>query len=127
MDANKLERDALLAAAPFVTKLGKTRAGERSRIWIEGKRLAAAGFVVGEKFRLVVVPGVPADAHLPAKAGEFQLWLDPKGERTVSGKGDKPIIDIVGAQVIETFGQHGTHVSAQYVAGLVCITIKAAG
>ena len=31
------------------TKLGTARRVERSRIWIEGKRLTAAGFAVGRK------------------------------------------------------------------------------
>jgi len=34
----------------IVSKLGKTRAGERSRIWLEGKRLAAHGFAKGAPF-----------------------------------------------------------------------------
>mgnify|MGYP003662504822 CR=1 FL=1 len=41
--------------------------------------------------------------------------------RKVSGKGDKPIIDITGAQVRETFG-HNTHVLASFAAGVIRIT-----
>ena len=34
----------------LTTKLGTARRVERSRIWIEGKRLTAAGFAVGRYF-----------------------------------------------------------------------------
>jgi hypothetical protein len=36
----------------------------------------------------------------------IQLKLEPKGKYKVSGKGDKPIIDISGGAVTETFAEH---------------------
>ena len=36
--------------ATLTTKLGKTRAGDGSRIWIEGKRLLEAGWLRGTRF-----------------------------------------------------------------------------
>jgi hypothetical protein len=86
--------------ATFEHKLGKTRAGEGTRIWLEGKRLIDHGFTHGAhvrrewhegKLRLAVV-----DADTFANL--------PRVERTtVAGSPDRPIIDIVGAAVREAF------------------------
>lgn len=102
----------------FVSKLGTTRAGERTRIWLEGKRLSAHGFEPGVRFikqwdddRLVLV--TLADADEAAAYPKVSLG-------TVSGKGDKPIIDITGALVAQTFGS-GTHVTVTYRAGRISI------
>jgi hypothetical protein len=97
------------------TKLGTARRVERSRIWIEGKRLTAAGFAVGRYFiaewqdKVLTLTLLDADTIIA------------DAPRKVSGKGDKPIIDITGAQVRETFG-HGTHVLASFAAGVITIT-----
>lgn len=56
----------------------------RARIWLEGKRLTAAGFAVGDRFTIDVIEGA------------LVLRLDPNGSRKVSGKGERPIIDISG-------------------------------
>lgn len=97
----------------FMTKLGRTRAGERSRIWIEGKRLADHKFTVGTRFlkvwgdnRLVLTADPPKGAPRSAVG-------------TVSGKGDKPIIDIAGARVMSTFT--GTQVQVTYRNNLITI------
>jgi hypothetical protein len=100
----------------FETKLGKTRAGDRTRIWIEGKRLTVAGFNPGTFFlRQWSAAGLTLTA---CTAAEFE-----KAERadrgTVSGKGDKPIIDVTGAKVAETFS--GTHVLATYEPGKITV------
>ena len=59
----------------------------RPRIWLEGKRLTAAGIGRGDRFRTHKVDdGV-------------NIAIDPDGRRKVSGKGDRPIIDIVGSDV----------------------------
>jgi hypothetical protein len=105
----------------FTTKLGKTsKAGERSRIWLEGKRLAAAGFKPGT---LYAREWRDSDRELVlsvvAKARFEELARDAKG--TVSGKGDKPIIDIVGARVTEVFGA-GETVSVQFAKARITIT-----
>jgi hypothetical protein len=56
----------------------------KARIWLEGKRLDGAGFAVGARFTIDVVEGA------------LVLRLDPSGTRKVSGKGERPIIDISG-------------------------------
>jgi len=56
----------------------------RARIWLEGKRLTAAGFAVGARFSPEVIEGA------------LVLRLDPNGSRRVSGKGERPIIDMSG-------------------------------
>jgi hypothetical protein len=98
----------------FKTKLGTTRAGERTRIWIEGKRLVEHGFPVGTRIlktwysdegKLVLrIPVEPEDANA-----------------TVSGKGEKPIIDITGKLVVSTFGDV-SHVIVTYHKGRIVIT-----
>lgn len=65
--------------------IGENRA--KPRLWIEGHKLAAAGFTKGARYAL------------RAEGDVLELYLDPNGDRTVSGKatstGDKPIVDIV--------------------------------
>jgi hypothetical protein len=104
----------------FTTKLGKTSAGERSRIWIEGARLEAHGFTPKTKFLKIW----RADGTLLlAKEGTKLSGEDantPATIATVSGKGTKPIIDITGAKVVETFGS-GTHVLVTYRANRITI------
>jgi len=56
----------------------------RARIWLEGKRLTAAGFAVGSRFNIEVIEGA------------LVLRLDASGSRRVSGKGERPIIDLSG-------------------------------
>jgi hypothetical protein len=101
----------------FVSKLSHTRAGERSRIWLEGKRLAAAGFVPGLHFAKHWRAGRLSLA-LISEADFAALPRDMRGK--VSGKGDKPIIDITGRLVSETFA--GTHVAVSYSAGRINIS-----
>lgn len=109
----------MLAPTPvtFPTKLGKTRAGERSRIWIEGARLTAAGFTVGKKFHRAWSPenGLLILAILPDVSS-----LARSEYGTVSGKGEHPIIDIVGAKVIETFAT-SSHVHVTFRPNVITI------
>ena len=59
----------------------------RSRIWLEGKRLQSAGFTAGTMFSVIKAPcGIV-------------LQVSTTGERKVSGKPDRPIIDLCGATV----------------------------
>jgi hypothetical protein len=107
-------------ATVFVSKLGAAKGVARSRIWIEGKRLAEIGFVPGAYF--VKEWGAHADAtkgHVPG-ASFLELTL-LKGDEIlatapckVSGKGDKPIIDITGEKVREAFGEF-EKVSVSYI------------
>ena len=84
----------------FTHKLGTTRAGEGTRIWLEGKRLIVHGFTHG--------------AHVAREWHEGKLRLSvvdlatwealPRNERTtVAGSAARPIIDITGVQVREAF------------------------
>lgn len=101
----------------FKTKLGTTRAGEKTRIWIEGNRLASHGFACGLKFSRKWTPATLTLATI----GEAAFAALPSSERgTVSGKGAKPIIDVTGQAVFETFGT-GTHVAVTYARGLITI------
>lgn len=100
-------------AMKFTSKLGVARGHHRSRIWLQGARLTAAGFTPGTKFGVVWY------------ADRAQLFVNPQPEgyemRVVSGKGDLPIIDMVGARVLQTFG-NGTHVNVSFKAGQITIT-----
>ena len=99
------------------TKLGTARRVERSRIWLEGKRLTAAGFAVGRYF-IAEWEGKTLALTLTLLDEDTIIADAP---RKVSGKGDKPIIDITGAQVRETFG-HRSHVRASFGEGVIAIT-----
>lgn len=93
----------------FISKLGTSKGTKRARIWLQGKRLTDAGFKVGDvicatwnKASLTITPALK-----PSKRGEHD------DIRKVSGKGDMPIIDIVGQRVVETFGQND-HVKVMF-------------
>ena len=107
----------------FITKLGVARKVPRSRIWIEGKRLVAAGFTVGKYFykEWNIIDQDPADLSLVltlAKATDVMGNMPCK----VSGKGEKPIIDITGEAVFEAFGRRVTHVEVYYMKGEIQIS-----
>jgi hypothetical protein len=76
----------------FTTKLGTTRAGPSSRIWIEGQRLIAAGFLPGNKIEKDFDP-MRRTLWL-YHISDDQFATTPHELRgTVSGKGGKPIVD----------------------------------
>tara|TARA_R110002124_G_scaffold170306_1_gene337828 strand:+ start:1650 stop:1976 length:327 start_codon:yes stop_codon:yes gene_type:complete len=79
----------------------------RPRIWLEGKRLAAAGFERGVRFDLTLGT---------KRYGGLLLYLneDGSGKRKVSGKGDRPIVDIVGAEIQRCGLQSGDDVVVTY-------------
>jgi len=79
----------------------------RPRIWLEGKRLVEAGYERGVRFD--VVP-------LPLRDGGMVLAQneDGTGKRKVSGKGDRPIIDIVGAEIVNSKLRVGDEVVITY-------------
>jgi hypothetical protein len=105
----------------FTTKLGTTsKAGERTRIWLEGKRLVAHGFTVGTRYQRVWYEAAHTLILYVCKEETFaELARADKG--TVSGKGDKPIIDIVGTRVREVFGK-GETVNVTYTKNRIVIT-----
>ena len=57
----------------------------KPRIWIEGKRLTHAGLSVGDQFDMV------------RAFGQLVISKRSSGHRKVSGKGERPIIDLSGA------------------------------
>jgi hypothetical protein len=87
-------------AKTFTHKLGKTRAGEGTRIWLEGQRLIDHGFThratcqrKWSEGKLIVVTVDPE---------AFDKL--PRAERTtVAGSAARPIIDIVGEAVRAAF------------------------
>jgi len=101
----------------FQTKLGTTRAGERTRIWLEGKRLIAHGFNHAE-----CVAREWSDGKLVLRAVGRATWEAlPRDEKTtVAGNAARPIIDIATERVATTFS--GSHVRVAYRAGHITIT-----
>jgi hypothetical protein len=79
----------------FRSKIGTSKNKQHSRIWIEGNRLVDAGFTVGTRYTRTWND----NKHRPA----LMLKVDKDGFYRVSGKGDKPVIDITGEKVNATF------------------------
>jgi hypothetical protein len=77
----------------------------RPRVWIEGKRLAAAGFTRGSRFNVVVKP---------TNQVLLKFLIADDGSRKVSGKGDRPIIDIVGTLLEQAGLKSGDDVVINY-------------
>ena len=82
-----------------LTIIGTNHGKGTSRIWLEGKRLVEAGFEVGTRYDRNVIKAKDGWDHL-------ELRVKSDGKFKVSGKGDKPIIDISGRAVTETFAEH---------------------
>lgn len=97
-----------------VYKIGTNKG--RPRIWIDGARLAAAGFTGGTTYRC------------EAKPGEIRLSIDPDATgrlRKVTGRPDgKPIIDMLGADVALAFPDV-THVIVNFRQGRIVIRANA--
>ena len=70
-------------------KIGLNK-GKR-RIWIEGAVLLNNGLARGDRF------------NTASHTNQLEIILDDAGKRTVSGKGEKPIIDMTGAIITDTF------------------------
>tara|TARA_R100000808_G_scaffold24356_1_gene55938 strand:- start:16407 stop:16757 length:351 start_codon:yes stop_codon:yes gene_type:complete len=110
------------------TKLGKNKGLERSRIWIEGKRLTEAGFHRGEYY-IAEFGGfyaTPEEADysdglvLSLIDDETVIDFGAIQPRKVSGKGDHPIIDITGKTVKEFF-DGSEYVEVDYKKGVIVI------
>jgi hypothetical protein len=104
----------------FVTKLGTARQVSKSRIWIEGKRLVDAGFTVGQYFVKEWDPVDGVQTLLLMLVTENDVITEAPCK--VSGKGDKPIIDITGEAVREGFGKDFENVQCVFEPGRICIT-----
>lgn len=96
----------------LISKLGKTKAGERSRIWLQGTRLIKAGFTAGHSFGATWSKG---------KLTLTRITKDADEKRTISGKPGSPIIDIVGKNVTLCFGAVGSHVEVEFQKGSIVI------
>jgi len=84
-----------------------------ARVWLEGARLARAGFTPGVLFYI-------------ASSGPGHMFIEahPEGPRKVSGKGHRPIIDLAGRSVMGEL-KTGDPVTVTYKPGR--ITIKRGG
>lgn len=101
----------------FTSKLGTTRAGPRTRIWLEGKRLLDHGFTHGSLVRRAWSDGKLV-LTLCTEAEFELLWRDWRGR--VAGTRERPIIDIASDHVAATFT--GDRVKVTYRAGRITIT-----
>ncbi len=112
-------------------KLGMNR-GKR-RLWLQGAILSAAGFKPGDRYYLTSIPQQPSVRVSDSTLGVMVMTLktrDPlagqdSSTRRVSGKGDLPIIDIIGAAISNTFPARVTEV--QVVAHAEARTIVVTG
>lgn len=99
-----------------LTKIGPARKVPHQRIWIEGRHLAAAVFKPGDRYdRSEINDGRLVLTHTADGTGQFK----------VSGKGDKPIIDITGAIVPRLFPLPATHVTVRFTTGRITIFLPA--
>jgi hypothetical protein len=90
-----------------LTIIGTNHGKGTSRIWLEGKRLVEAGFEVGTRYDRICKSRTSKEFGTLHGGIEFiELTANPNGKFKVSGKGDKPIIDISGGAVTETFAEH---------------------
>ena len=71
----------------FTTKIGAAKKIQRSRIWLEGERLASAGFTCGARYNV--------QWHDTGAT----LTLCVNGARKVAGTEFRAVIDITGANV----------------------------
>jgi DNA (cytosine-5)-methyltransferase 1 len=62
------------------------------RVWLEGKRLADAGFLHGVRYQVV------------AQGDALQLRLTPAGDHTVSGSEKRPVVDLHPEQLLASLG-----------------------
>jgi hypothetical protein len=87
----------------------------QARVWLEGKELSDHGIKRGMKFFRTtnVYEGVLV-VTFDKKTCSF------KTNGTVSGKGDKPIIDMTGKWLTEFFGK-ATHFTATYLSHSIYI------
>lgn len=100
----------------FTHKLGKTRAGEGTRIWLEGQRLTDHGFVYRAQCQRKWSEGKLIVRVVDAATFD-QL---PRHERsTVSGSATRPVLDIVGEAVRAAFPSG--HIAATWSQGRVVI------
>lgn len=93
-----------------LTKIGPSHGVPRRKVWIEGKRLTEQGFTVGTRYRRT------------EDGNTLTLTKDPDGPLKVSGKGDKPIIDISGSIIPRVFPEPATHVTVTFQDGGITLS-----
>jgi len=86
----------------------------RPRLWIEGAKLAAAGFARGARYAIAFADG------------SMTLSLDPAGPRAVCGKlrnnRDIPVLDIALKELEDQFGT-GTRVRVVFMNSRITVTL----
>lgn len=102
----------------FTSKLGTFKGEPRARIWIEGTRLARAGFTVGAFYARTVTEG-PAPTIVMTLLSDDDVINAPPLK--VSGKGPQPIIDITGKRIARVFGSLFVSVDVTFYAGRILI------
>lgn len=96
--------------------LGVSRAGNGTRIWLEGKRLAANGFGHGTQCARHWSAGKLTIA--PIDSASFDA-LERDSRSTIAGTPARPILDITGLQVARAFPTG--HVLVSWAHGLITI------
>lgn len=101
-----------------VLATGKTKIKDHKggRLWIEGGKLLRAGFEPGHEYYAFIYDGCIIIANYD-RGEPLQSQL-----KTVSGKGNRPIIDLCSAAIGEAFGL-GSAVSVTYQEGLITVQI----
>jgi hypothetical protein len=89
------------------TKIGCNR--NKPRVWIEGQVLIDAGFTRGKFFTATITPK------------RMTLVVHAEGNRTVSGKGEKPVVDIATADLLQ-LGPIGTRLNIVTTHKLIQLT-----
>ena len=91
----------------------------RPRVWIEGKRLTSAGFHRGQLFNVEVKPSNRVMLRFRLAFAQEQT----AGMRKVSGKGDRPIIDIVGTLLEQSGLKAGDDVAINYSTNVIEVAV----
>ena len=96
------------------------------RLWIEGRRLADAGWIRGTRFGRTVTDDYIV---LAACTEESFAEFGARSRGTVSGKGSKPVIDLNGKWLTTFLGgsvDHHGRASGDYAAGVAgtCQRVK---
>jgi hypothetical protein len=104
-------------AKTFTHKLGTSRAGEGTRLWLEGKRLSDHGFTHATPFERKWSEGKLVLRTVDAATFESLARAD---RGTVAGTPARPIVDITGTQVAATFPSG--HVSVTWSQGRAVVS-----
>lgn len=76
------------------------------RLWLEGRRLVDVGFVRGVRYQAAVTNGA------------LHLRLSPQGNRVVSGKGQRPVVDLLTRELGDV-----ERVEVRFLQGEVLVTV----